>query len=92
MAERGIVITNPQRVVYPALGLTKADVVKFIRKVAPRMLPHVAGRPLTFLRCPAGIGEQCFFQKHWTGEVPAALGTGRDRAGRRRGGGVRDGA
>jgi bifunctional non-homologous end joining protein LigD len=71
----GVVISNPGRVVYPGVGLTKLDAARFIERVAPRMLPHVAGRPLTFLRCPEGIADECFFQKHWTGQVPDTLDT-----------------
>ncbi len=71
----GVAISNPGRVVYPDAGLTKLDAARFIDRVAPLMLPHVAGRPLTFLRCPEGIADECFFQKHWTGKVPDALDT-----------------
>lgn len=71
----GVTISNPTRVVYPEPGLTKRDVAAFINKVAPLMLPHVAGRPLTFVRCPEGITDECFFQKHWTGTLPSTLDT-----------------
>lgn len=60
----GIVITNPDRVVYPADDITKLDVARHIEHVARLMLPHVAGRPLSFVRCPEGIAKECFFQKH----------------------------
>lgn len=71
----GVVISNPGRVVFPGVGLTKLDAATFIERVAKRMLPHVAGRPLTFVRCPEGIADECFYQKHWTGQVPATLDT-----------------
>ncbi len=71
----GVVISNPDRIVFPEAGLTKLDTAKFIERVAPLMLPHVAGRPLTFVRCPEGIADECFFQKHWTGQVPDTLDT-----------------
>ncbi len=71
----GIVISNPDRVVFPDAGITKLDAAKFTERVAPLMLPQLAGRPLTFVRCPEGIADECFFQKHWTGKVPDTLDT-----------------
>jgi bifunctional non-homologous end joining protein LigD len=60
----GITISNPDRVVYPKEELTKSDVARHMEHVAKLMLPHVAGRPLSFVRCPEGIAKECFFQKH----------------------------
>ncbi len=60
----GITISSPDRVVYPELDLTKFDVARYYASIAKRMLPHVADRPLSFLRCPDGRTKQCFFQKH----------------------------
>jgi bifunctional non-homologous end joining protein LigD len=57
-------LTHPERVVYPELGLQKRDVARYIALVAPRMLPLIAGRPLSLVRCPGGVAEKCFFQKH----------------------------
>ena len=74
-AVAGVTISNPQRVVFPDPGLTKSEVAAYIAKVAPLMLPHVAGRPLTFFRCPEGMADQCFYQKHWSGKIPATLAT-----------------
>lgn len=71
----GIVISNPDRVVFPDAGITKLDAATFTERVAPLMLPQLAGRPLTFVRCPEGIADECFFQKHWTGKVPDTLDT-----------------
>jgi bifunctional non-homologous end joining protein LigD len=60
-------------VLYPELGLTKAHLVTYYAAVAPFMLPHVAQRPLTLLRCPDGSGRPCFLQKHIQGASPAAI-------------------
>lgn len=60
----GITITNADRQVYPKDGVSKGDVARHMERVAARMLPHVAGRPLSFVRCPEGIAKKCFFQKH----------------------------
>ncbi|MFP3940240.1 MAG: DNA ligase D, partial [Thermoanaerobaculia bacterium] len=66
-------ITNPDRVLWPEAGITKGDLADYVAAVAEAMLPHVAGRPLTLVRCPAGIDEGCFYQKHLAEGVPEAL-------------------
>ena len=60
----GVKISNPERVVYPDGGITKLDVARYYQAVADWIVPHVAGRPLTLVRCPEGIGGDCFFMKH----------------------------
>lgn len=63
-------LTNADKVLYPELGITKQELAEYYELVAERMLPHVANRPLTLLRCPNGR-EKCFFQKHpGAGAVP----------------------
>src|SRR5262249_32527520 len=54
-------LTHPDRVLYPDLGLTKRDVAAYYETVAKWIVPHVAGRPLTLVRCPNGVDESCFF-------------------------------
>ncbi len=71
----GVAISNPDRIVYPELGVTKLDVARHFEAVADRMLPHVRNRPLSLLRCPEGIASDCFFQKHWQGRLPGTLDT-----------------
>src|SRR5688572_21318308 len=61
---RGIRISNPGRVVYPDLGLTKLDLVRYYDRVAEWMLPHVENRPLTLVHCPAGLQAPCNFMRH----------------------------
>src|SRR5690606_29654713 len=56
----GVSISNPDRIVYPELGLTKLDVARHFHAVAKRMLPHVGNRPLSLLRCPDGTAGTCF--------------------------------
>lgn len=58
-------LTHPERVVDAASGLRKADVAAYYEAVAPWLLPQVAGRPLSLLRCPDGVGAACFFQRHF---------------------------
>jgi bifunctional non-homologous end joining protein LigD len=62
--------TNLDKVLYPEQGLTKAALLAYYAVVADWILPHVAGRPLTLVRCPNGPGEQCFFQKHKNETTP----------------------
>jgi len=57
-------LTNPDRVVYPSLGIQKRDLARYYALVAERMLPHLSGRPLSLVRCPSGAAGKCFFQKH----------------------------
>jgi len=59
-------LTSPGRVVYASAGLTKGEVAAYYEAVAPLMLPELAKRPLSLLRCPDGADATCFFQKHWT--------------------------
>ncbi len=72
-------LTHPDRVLYPDRHITKQDVADYVARVAERMLPHVAGRPLSLVRCPEGITRNCFFQKHWVGARPSAVDTVRIR-------------
>ncbi|WP_407460718.1 non-homologous end-joining DNA ligase [Xanthomonas campestris pv. raphani] len=63
-APDGVAITHPERVVFPAAGISKGDVAAYYRAVAPLVLPEIARRPLSLLRCPDGAAGMCFFQKH----------------------------
>jgi bifunctional non-homologous end joining protein LigD len=71
-----IKLTNLERVYWPedkALkqpAVTKRDLLRYLAQVSPYMIPHLADRPLTMIRMPAGIGKQRFFQKHWDAEKP----------------------
>ena len=69
----GVRITHPQRVLYPADGITKLEVARYYEHMAPWILPHLKGRPLTLVRCPEGYRAGCFYQKHVTDRIPEAL-------------------
>ncbi|MGO8917826.1 MAG: DNA ligase D [Stellaceae bacterium] len=69
----GVRITNAERVVYPAPGISKLAVAEYYAAVADLMLPHVRRRPLSLLRCPEGFAGECFFQKHLTAGFPEAI-------------------
>ena len=66
-------VTHPERVVFPEAGITKLELVRYYEQVAPRLLPHLAGRPLTLVRCPSGRGEKCFYQKHARPSLPQVV-------------------
>lgn len=63
-AADGVNISHPERVVFANARLTKGDVADYYRQMARWILPEVARRPLSLLRCPDGVDKQCFFQKH----------------------------
>ncbi len=69
----GVRLTSPDKVLYPEQGITKRDLALYYVAVADSMLPHVAYRPITFVRCPTGRQKTCFYQRHAGSGVPAAL-------------------
>ena len=71
----GVTITHPDRLVYPDAGVSKLELARYFEHVAPSLLRHAGGRPLSLLRCPEGVAGQCFFQKHWPGATPPAIDT-----------------
>ena len=71
---RGVTITHPDRAVYPDPPVSKLTLAQHVDAFAERMLPFVKGRPLSLLRCPDGITQACFFQKHRTQGMPADIG------------------
>jgi bifunctional non-homologous end joining protein LigD len=68
-------LTNPDTVLDAASGLTKQALADYYYAIAPFMLPHIAGRPLSIVRCPDGPAKQCFFQKHVNATLPPGIGT-----------------
>ena len=66
----GFPLTSLDKILYPGQDLTKAQLLGYLAVAADRMLPHVAKRPLTLVRCPQGQGKPCFFQKHLGAGTP----------------------
>ncbi len=62
-----ITISNRSRVIFPESGQTKGDLADYYAQLAPAMLPFLANRPVSLVRCPQGRAKQCFFQKHDSG-------------------------
>jgi bifunctional non-homologous end joining protein LigD len=56
-------ITHPEKVLFPDDGVTKGDLAAYYESMAPVILPHIKGRPITMERYPAGIGKKGFWQK-----------------------------
>ncbi len=57
-------LTSPDKVLYPDVGLTKLDIVRYYETVADAMLPYLVKRPISLVRCPEGYVKECFFQRH----------------------------
>ncbi|MCW3010394.1 MAG: ligD [Solirubrobacterales bacterium] len=57
-------LSNPRKVLYPAVGFTKTDVVDYYQRIADVLLPHLAGRPLTLKRYPNGVDGKFFYEKN----------------------------
>ena len=66
-------VSNPDRVVFPEAGLTKADVVAHYARVGEAMLPHMGGAPLTLERYPKGISGKGFMQKNAARHYPESI-------------------
>jgi len=60
-------ITHRSRVIFPESGQTKGDLADYYAAAAPLMLPFIARRPVSLVRCPQGRAKKCFFQKHDSG-------------------------
>src|SRR5213075_147816 len=56
-------VSNAERIVDPSSGLRKLDLVRYYESIAERMLPHLAGRPVSLVRGPSGIAGPLFFQQ-----------------------------
>jgi bifunctional non-homologous end joining protein LigD len=69
----GVNLTRPDRVLYPLQGITKRQLAEYFAAVQEWILPQLAGRPLSLVRCPRGAGEKCFFQKHLGDTMPPTL-------------------
>ncbi len=69
-------LTNPDKVLYPATGTTKAEIFEYYVTIAEVMVPHIAGRPATRKRWPNGVGQPDFFEKQLASSAPDWLERG----------------
>ena len=67
---RELTVTNLDKVLYPATGFTKGQVIDYYARIAEVMLPHLEGRPATMKRFPNGVEDQYFFEKHSPEHAP----------------------
>jgi bifunctional non-homologous end joining protein LigD len=67
---RHLKLSNLEKVLYPSTGFTKGQVIDYYARVAPVLVPHLAGRPLTLKRYPNGVDSEFFFEKNATAHRP----------------------
>lgn len=67
---RTLTLSNLDKVLYPETGFTKAQVVDYYARIAPIILPHLRGRPLTLVRYPDGVAGKSFFEKRRPPSAP----------------------
>jgi len=72
---RRLTLTNLGKVLYPATGTTKGEVLDYYARVAPLLLPELAGRAVTRIRWPHGVGDINFFEKNAPAGTPGWLRT-----------------
>ena len=72
-AVAGIRISHPDRLIYADLGISKIQLARYYDEIAKWIVPHVAGRPLTLVHCPAGLASSCIYLKHAKAWGPSAL-------------------
>jgi len=76
-----VALTNLDREYWPATArprhpaITKRDLIRYLARVSPLILPHLKDRPLTMIRMPEGIHGERFYQKHWEQELPEFVET-----------------
>ena len=70
VAGRHLKLTNLEKVLYPAVGFTKGQVIDYYARIAPVLVPHLSGKPLTLKRYPDGVDAVPFFEKNATRHRP----------------------
>lgn len=72
---RQLRLSNLEKVLYPETGFTKGEIIEYYHRIAPVLLPHLAGRPVSLKRFPHGTGEPGFFEKNAPSNTPSWLRT-----------------
>ncbi|HEV1998200.1 MAG TPA: non-homologous end-joining DNA ligase [Candidatus Dormibacteraeota bacterium] len=67
---RQLKLSNLEKVLYPATGFTKAQVIDYYTRISPVLVPHMQGRPLTLKRYPNGVDDKFFYEKNCPGHRP----------------------
>jgi bifunctional non-homologous end joining protein LigD len=68
--DRTLTLSNLHKVLYPATGFTKGEVIDYYTRIAPVLLPHIESRPLTLKRYPDGVEGKSFFEKNAPSHAP----------------------
>ena len=77
LGRKRIDLSNLDKVLYPAVGFTKGQVIDYYLRIAPAILPHLRSRPLTLKRYPNGVDEPFFYEKRCPTHRPAWVTTGK---------------
>ena len=67
---RALELSNLDKVLYPAAGFTKGEVIDYYTRISPVLLPHLRDRPLTRIRYPNGVDDKSFFEKNTPAATP----------------------
>ncbi|MGA8480102.1 MAG: ATP-dependent DNA ligase, partial [Chthoniobacterales bacterium] len=78
-------VTNLQKVLYPATGFTKADIIDYYMQISPILLPHLKNRPISLKRYPEGVNGFFFYEKQCPSHRPESVNTARVPSQRREG-------
>src|SRR5438034_5601822 len=70
VGNRTLEVSNLDKVLYPAVGFTKGQVIDYYARIAPVLVPHLKDRPLTLKRYPGGVNQEYFFEKNATKHRP----------------------
>lgn len=65
--QKQIILSHPDKILYPEEGITKLEVAQYYETVKDWIMPYLAYRPLTLIRCPQGVSKKCFYQRHLKG-------------------------
>ena len=75
MDDHEVTVTHADRIIFPDIGLTKGEVVDYYRRIAPQLVPHLRGRPLTMQIFPKGVGERGTYVKERRAHFPEWVGS-----------------
>ncbi|MBQ1014961.1 ATP-dependent DNA ligase, partial [Micromonospora sp. M51] len=67
---RSLELSNLDKVLYPAAGFTKGEVIDYYTRISPVLLPHLRDRPVTRIRFPNGVDDKSFFEKNTPAATP----------------------
>ena len=77
VGEKRVEFSNLDKVLYPNTGFTKGQVIDYYLRIAPAILPHLKGRPLTLKRYPNGVDAPFFYEKRCPAHRPQWVTTGK---------------